>query len=539
MKVNIRLPKARLLLASLLLFSLFFIHQSCTKIDADSSGSHYMTDAEVTQKFFNVPANAPLAVKRAAEEMKKRNAENEYIVKFAKENGYPVWDKAIISFNDNTPASFTGSSSNITGDEDTTVVLPLVPAGMQKVTGFVTANENDSIRLDLYRGGDYSKYTFEDRPGTEVNADKAVLQIMALNKMVFGYTSFKVSDNRLFSNESVYNPSAHPYRVTMKDTVLTQNLIAHCQAYVITLYMEVWYSDGSHIEIEISHWTYWVGNCGSETSGSGSSGTGGSGFPIGNGGTNPGPTGGSPGTGGGGGGTPSSYPCPSTMDRTISAMPCDGVPPPPIDPTPPPKPPCQKVADIFQFANIRSAYHDVHDFASGDAEVGYAFDKLGNGIMSVGVANEGAVPISLVANCITYFHCHNASADYKMFSYTDLEEIFNNIDLSLVNEHIVVGIISPDGTPYLLTIEDRSAFLQAFGNMIINQPDPYRREDKYFKYFKGLDTRAENEMAFLKYMGDINAGIGLVRANDTFTEFTELKLNSDGADVTEYPCSAL
>jgi hypothetical protein len=38
-------------------------------------------------------------------------------------------------------------------------------------------------------------------------------------------------------------------------------------------------------------------------------------------------------------------------------------------------------------------------------------------------------------------------------------------------------------------------------------------------------------------MGDINAGIGLVRANNSLNEFTELKLNSDGTDVIETPCN--
>jgi hypothetical protein len=340
MKRTIRsFSKTRLFIACILLFSLFFVHQSCTKINTDVSGSPALTDAEITQKFFALPANAPLAVRRAAAEMKKRNDANEYIVKFAKENGYPVWNKAIVSYNENAPVTnFSGASSNIAGAEDTTVILPLVPAGIQMVTGFVNATLSDSINLNLYRGGDYSRYTFENQPGTAINADKAALQMMVLSKEVFGYTQFDVNDNRLFSNENQRNLSAHPYRVTIKDTSSSQNLANPCQQYIITVYSETCYSDGYCDLFPLYSFSIWLGNCGTETQtgGGGSGEGGGGGFPIGSGGTGSGPSGDIPPSGGGSGGGTSPYPCPTPQSRNIEALPCNGVPPPPIGPIPTP-----------------------------------------------------------------------------------------------------------------------------------------------------------------------------------------------------------
>jgi hypothetical protein len=336
MKQTIRsFPKTKLFITCLLLFSFFFIHQSCTKINTDVSVSPALTNAEITQKFFALPANAPFAVKRAAAEMKKRNDDNEYIVKFAKENGYPIWSKAIVSYNENAPATnFSGTSSNIAGAEDTTVILPLVPAGIQMVTGFVNATLSDSINLNLYRGGDYSRYTFENQPGTVINADKAVLQMMVLSKEVFGYTQFDVSDNRLFSNENQRDLSVHPYRVALKDTSGSQNLVNPCQQYIITVYSETCYSDGYCDLFPLYSFSIWLGNCGTETqTGGGSSGQGG-GFPIGSGGTGSGPSGDIPPSGGGSGGGTSPYPCPTPQSRNIEALPCDGVPPPPVTPVP-------------------------------------------------------------------------------------------------------------------------------------------------------------------------------------------------------------
>jgi hypothetical protein len=163
MSVQIRLPKTKLLAACLLLFSLFFVHQSCTKINTDVPAKLALTDAEVTQKFFALPANAPAAVRRAhAEKMKQTNAASEFVKTFVKNNGYPAWDKAIIQSRRRvTSASFAGSSASAEGG-DTIVIIPVVQVDIAFVDGFVTATLNGSVNLDLYRGSDYSAYSFNN-----------------------------------------------------------------------------------------------------------------------------------------------------------------------------------------------------------------------------------------------------------------------------------------------------------------------------------------------------------------------------------------
>jgi uncharacterized membrane protein YgcG len=534
MSIQIRLPKTKFLVACLLLFSLFFLHQSCTKTNTDAPGKLVLTDAEATQKFFTLPANAPAAVKRTAEKMRQTNAASEFVKTFIKNNGYPAWDKAIIQSRRRvTSASFAGSAASAEGG-DTVVIIPVVQVDLAFVDGFVTATLNGSVNLDLYRGGDYSAYSFNNVPADSISADKAAMQVMYFNYRVFGYTRFEVSDNRLLSNDAVLDTSK-PHRVFEISSVqeppqtLTGNesnlllAIAMC----VDIYQSIpcigIFTDlriGCSVYIGQSCYTIYV-----DTGGGGGGSTG--------------PTGGSgPGGGTGGGGTGGTFPCASSQGRTIQvANPCGPANPPPVNPIPPPKLPCERVSTLFQFLNVRARYQDIRDFASGDAEMGYAFNDQGSGIPSIGIANEGRVNINLVANCISYVHCHNSGADYYMFSYSDLEEIFNNIDQGLINEQVVVGIVAPDGTTYLLTIQDRSAFLQAFGNMMINQPNSFKREDRYYRYFENVDTPGLNEFVFLNFMGYINAGIGLVRANNSLNEFTELKLNSDGTDVIETPCN--
>jgi hypothetical protein len=550
MKQTIRsLPEKRLLTACLLLFSFFFLHQSCTKINTDVPGKLVFTDAEVTQKFFTLPANAPVAVRRAADEMQRRNSQSsEYVKAFIKNNGYPAWDKAIIQSRRRvaTP-SFARNSASAEGG-DTVVIIPVMQVDIAFVGSFVTATLNGSVNLDLYRGGDYSAYSFNNVPADSISADKAAMQIMYFNYRVFGYTRFDVSDNRLLSNDAVLDTSK-PHRVFVISSVQEppQSLAAGNESNLL-------------LAVELCTDVYittpgWCGGVFGSTNGRGTQGTAENNIVItphctvylgtscytiyvDDGGGDGGPTGGPDPGGGTGGGTGGTFPCASSQSRTIAvANPCGPANPPPVNPIPPPKPPCEKVADFFQIPNVGATYQNIRGYAGGDKEMAYAFNTQGNGVLTPGVPDSSQVNIGMVENCIGYVHCHDSLSTYYLFSYTDLENIFNNLDESKITEQAIIGLIAPDGTTYLLTIQDRSAFMQAFGNMVLNQSDPYKREEKYSEYFEDLDTPAQMEMGFLKFMGDINAGVGLVKANNYLNEFTELKLSSDGTDIVETPCN--
>jgi hypothetical protein len=334
------LPKTRLFMACLLLFSLFFVQQSCTKINTDAPAKLELTDVEVTQKFFKLPANAPAAVRRAADEMKRRNSQSsEFVKNFVKNNGYPAWDKAIIQSRHRVAtASFAGSAANAEGG-DTIVIIPVVQVDIAFVDGFVTATLNGAVNLDLYRGGDYSAYSFNNVPTDSISADKAAMQVMYFNYRVFGYTRFEVSDNRLLSNDAVLDTSK-PHRVFEISSVqeppqtLTGNesnlllAIAVCVNIYQTVPCIGIFTDlrtanapesnivpGCRVYIGSECYTIYV-----DTGGGGSTS----------------PTGGSdPGGGTGGGGTGGTFPCASSQGRTIQvANPCGPANPPPVSPIP-------------------------------------------------------------------------------------------------------------------------------------------------------------------------------------------------------------
>jgi hypothetical protein len=338
LKISTRNYRLRILVGFL---ALFVVQQSCTKINTDVPDKLAFTDAEVTQKFFALPANASVAVRRAADEMKRRNSQSsEFVKNFVKNNGYPAWDKAIIQSRRRTAtASFAGSSASAESG-DTIVIIPVVQVDIAFVNGFVTATLNGAVNLDLYRGGDYSAYSFNNVATDSISADKAAMQIMYFNYRVFGYTRFEVSDNRLLSNDAVPDTSK-PHRVFEISSVqeppqsLTGNesnlllAVAICVDIYQTApcigiftdlktanYTENNITHGCHIYVGSECYTIYV-----DTGGGGGS---------------TGPTGGSdPGGGTGGGGTGGTFPCASSQGRTIAvANPCGPANPPPVFPIP-------------------------------------------------------------------------------------------------------------------------------------------------------------------------------------------------------------
>jgi hypothetical protein len=324
MSIQIRLPKTKFLAACLLLFSLFFIHQSCTKINTDVPAKPALTDAEVTQKFFALPANAPVAVRRAVAEMEKKNKTSEFVNAFIRNNGYPLWDKATIA--PGTGIITKADTSSATQEGDTLVVVPVLQDSSSVVKSFINITLNGEVSLAFYRGGDYSAYSYDDVPEDSINADKAAIQIMWLNYKVFGATRFIVNDDKLFMEGATVYAGPHP-RIVKIDPPTAPMLqgrflmVQICNQVPTTQGCSCWHHDITQCTCTIpnccwrqSCWYIYFPPYDDSPGGSG----GGSGDP----------------TGEGGGGTGGDFPCASSQGRTIGiADPCGGGSnPPPVVP---------------------------------------------------------------------------------------------------------------------------------------------------------------------------------------------------------------
>ncbi|MGG9961875.1 hypothetical protein [Ferruginibacter sp. SUN106] len=160
----------------------------------------------VTEHFFALPANASSAVKRVAVQMRKQNSNKEFITSFVKNNGFVIWDKAIISVG--KPKVSTGhlGENNVENNADTIVILPLVQADSVYVGGFLKAVIADTVSIDLYKNRDYQALPYAGSSSVAqsnvTTAENFALRMMLMDNLVFGYTKFEMRDKKLFAGNS-------------------------------------------------------------------------------------------------------------------------------------------------------------------------------------------------------------------------------------------------------------------------------------------------------------------------------------------------
>lgn len=87
----------RLNLTLFVLSVLSLLLSSCKK-DNEKSDSQIST---IEEKFFAIPVDAPVTVKRVADIIRFQNARNKFIDKLVEKEGYILWDKAIVQSSSN------------------------------------------------------------------------------------------------------------------------------------------------------------------------------------------------------------------------------------------------------------------------------------------------------------------------------------------------------------------------------------------------------------------------------------------------------
>ncbi|MBN8834138.1 MAG: hypothetical protein ABS68_02555 [Niastella sp. SCN 39-18] len=178
---------------------------------------------DITAKFFQTTSAPNATVQRVMEEIKKRNEEKEFITQFAKENGYPVWNKVIIgtSIQQNNETSFINNNSN--AEIDTTILIPFVLVGENTVEGFIKAEvKQRTIDLSYSLAKDYKAYEFKQDNSRASSTSFAYLNIL-LNKVVFGVNDYTITDPRLFSTDTGHVNSNNIHINDMNITFSTEN----------------------------------------------------------------------------------------------------------------------------------------------------------------------------------------------------------------------------------------------------------------------------------------------------------------------------
>jgi hypothetical protein len=220
---------------------------SCRKMDIVQKTPQNQTNTELAKKFFTIPASTNEAVARVANYIRAQNDVKGFAGKLIRFDGYALWDKAYIQASNSTNtyikinSTSTNSSSGSANSADTIIYIPLVPENTEYVYSFIAAKVNgDDISWRLFSGRDYDTYPYGNNNSTAITADKIAMVSMILDYQTFGYTSFTVSDTKLFNSGNFSSNKPKQVKLTTRN-VNTTNTLAGKKVKMNTTYMFIEY----------------------------------------------------------------------------------------------------------------------------------------------------------------------------------------------------------------------------------------------------------------------------------------------------------
>ncbi|MBS1509939.1 MAG: hypothetical protein JST86_03810 [Bacteroidetes bacterium] len=140
-------------------------------------------------------------MQKVAANLKQQHSTKEFIEDFVKKEGFPVWNKALITSGGSGNGSVIAAKGSTT--TTVTVIIPLVEEGANYVHGYLCAKETgDLVDVQLHRNSDYLKLPYSGSKGDDgiaTTAETYATRMMQLDNLVFGYEKFEVKDRQLFS----------------------------------------------------------------------------------------------------------------------------------------------------------------------------------------------------------------------------------------------------------------------------------------------------------------------------------------------------
>lgn len=315
------------------LLSVTLVNYHCRKQDERYTNAVEEKDqSALVHEFLHTNAGTDPLVRSVATEIERREKLHQFVYEFARVNGLPVWNKAIV-----TLPSIKNVQQNASGaGGDSLVYIPLVIPDAVHTNGFIRAVINDSISLSYCLAKDYKNYSFSSSSPV-TSADEFASLLMMMDKNVFGIKDFTITDQRLLlvPGQTVSAGISRSARITDVVSGTGNNL---CEG---TLFTVSWLvqdaanctcANGASNGGVCHDWFNGCADCSNTVTisinvgasgcgGAGGEGPVGGGIPIGG-----GPSGG--GTGSGGGQIPPYYPCVGTVAIPLLQEPLPPCPPP-------------------------------------------------------------------------------------------------------------------------------------------------------------------------------------------------------------------
>ncbi|WP_255154772.1 hypothetical protein [Ferruginibacter sp. HRS2-29] len=549
MKIYFLLKKYGLFSALILTIFIF----SCKKTDF----SYNKVDRSATELFFRVPSNINPSIKRVADEMRRRNEITEYITDFARNNGYPVWDKAIIKLKMPKAGGRGGGGNMII--PDTIICVPFVQQDSLFVNGYLLSSLDRSLSINYTLAQDYKAYPIGIAGNGKPSAEDFTTLIARLNSMVFGYKNFQLLNKKLFESELDTAINAIK-KISIGDSTFSNSnnlLTTYTSCELVTVSVCVSTNSARMIVYHNPCWSYSQENCWDTIFDDGTGGVGGG-------------TGGTGGGTGGGGGTtnnpttpinggnpvPHHFPC----SRPPCTAPTGGLPILPIPDEPPiNKTPCEKMAPLI---NYQSTLQTLDGYMSNPdpsfhRELGLPIgpDGIGNYEFGGIITSSTSTPVPQVnlnyqSNLSTLLYWIHTHPDFNpkilpIFSPSDIMTIYHLLQYrNSANQpwtdftKLTVGIINWKHEAYFLVIDNVNDFMQFASDydFALQGEDNLELEKMYNAYNITHNTSTnDTEKNFLSFLNRVGGGLKVMKANNNFSQFSELKL--ENGVVVSVPCT--
>ena len=129
---------------------------------------------------------------------------------------------------------------------------------------------------------------------------------------------------------------------------------------------------------------------------------------------------------------------------------------------------------------------------------------------SQGVPNATGAIYTAYTNSLGVIHSHYVGLN-SIFSPDDLQDLYNKMLVPEITDNFFIGVVTAEGTAYILQIQDRQAFIN-FGNQYLaNDDKTLKFTNKFYKgkYNLASNDKVANEKNFLKMMSDFGMGVSL------------------------------
>lgn len=188
-------------------FLLMFL-SGCRKIDVGPKNENVQLDYST----FNPYGKLEPSVKRVYDHFIKLQKSTDVFRHYTQKYGRPLWEKGFVI------QSGGNSNQQRNVENDTVVIIPVIQSEALIINSYIEARLSDSITLWTHSADEYSMHEFSTSDEIK-HAEQIALQFMLINRDVFGYRVFEITDKRLFNFSPDYSDTgALKINIVLKDS---------------------------------------------------------------------------------------------------------------------------------------------------------------------------------------------------------------------------------------------------------------------------------------------------------------------------------